>query len=86
MITEDQKKKFKQTLGHHYTSKVIAVLEDEGVKDSFGKTHSPQMIIQVMNGETSHELIELAILKAVEKQTKENKRIERIKNKILKSA
>jgi hypothetical protein len=65
MILEDQTKAFKAILGSHYTSKVQEVLEKEGVKDTSGKTHSRKMITQVFNGETSHALIEDAIVKCV---------------------
>lgn len=86
MITEDQKISFKKVLGNHYSKKVRAVLVKEGIKDNSGKTHSSKMIVQVMNGETSHILIEDAIIKAVEHQQKENKKLERKKNRLLKSA
>ena len=86
MISEDQKHAFKTILGSHYTAKVIAELKVKGVKDSFGKTHSSKMITQVMNGETAHVLIEDAIISAVSNKIKENKRLERKKNNLLKSA
>lgn len=85
MITEDQKNAFKTILGSHYSRKVIAVLKERGVKDTFGKTHSSKMVVQVMNGETAHVLIEDAIMYAVENQLRENKKIARKRNKLLKS-
>lgn len=86
MITEDQKIAFKEVLGSHYSKKVQLVLIEKGVTDNSGKTHSNKMIIQVMNGETGHFLIEEAIITAVENQVKENKKLKRKKEKILKSA
>tara|TARA_R110002096_G_scaffold432559_1_gene649616 strand:- start:7810 stop:8073 length:264 start_codon:yes stop_codon:yes gene_type:complete len=85
MITEDQKKAFKEVLGSHYTAKVRAILKEQGVKDTFGKTHSARMITQVFNGETAHVLIEDAIVTAVEQQLQENKKIERKKQKLINS-
>ena len=85
MITEDQKKAFKEILGNHYTAKVISVLKKEGVKDTSGKTHSAKMITQVFNGETPHVLIEDAIIKAVQVQVAKNQRAERKKERLMNS-
>lgn len=85
MITETQKRKFKKVLGSHYTAKVKAVLKEKGVTDSFGKTHSSKMITNVFNNETTHVLIEDAILEAVKIQNKANKSKERKKAKLLKT-
>lgn len=86
MITEDQKKAFKEVLGSHYSKKVQSVLVEKGITDNSGKTHSNKMIIQVMNGETGHYLIEDAIITAVENQVKANQKLKRKKEKLLKSA
>lgn len=85
MITEEQKTAFKQVLGHHYTAKVKAVLKAKGVKDTSGKTHSSKMITQVFNNETTHVLIEDAILEAVVIENRKAKIKERRKAKLLKS-
>jgi hypothetical protein len=85
MISEDQKKAFKTILGSHYTSKVQQVLEAEGVRDTFGKTHSRRMITQVFNGETSHFLIEDAIIKCVDTIKKEKRKQDSKKKNLLKN-
>jgi hypothetical protein len=84
MILEDQTKAFKTILGHHYTSKVQEVLKKEGVKDNSGKTHSRKMITQVFNGETSHVLIEDAIIKCVAAIKKQKKKQDSKKQHLLK--
>lgn len=85
MISKDQKNAFKKILGSHYTKKVQLVLEEERITDSTGKTHSRRMITQVFNGETSHILIEAAIIKCVEVLKKEKAKQETKKKKLIKS-
>ena len=85
MITEDQKTAYKKVLGHRYTAKVRETLKGEGVTDNSGKTHSSKMITQVFNGETSHALIEDAILKTVKEILAIQKKDKARRKKLLKS-
>lgn len=85
MITTEEKEAFKKILGNYYTAKVVAVLEQNGVKDASGNTHSTSFITNVMNG-VEHQEIENAILQAAEIEKKKQAQFKRIKARVLKSA
>lgn len=86
MISNKEKTALKKIFGSSYVNNVIAVLEDKKVKDTSGKTHSPEMIRQVFNGHREHIEIEEAILEAAIIEKKRQKTLKRIKSRILKSA
>jgi len=86
MITSQEKAAFKKILGNHYTLNVIAVLEAKGIKDTSGKTHSPQFIRQVFNGYREYLPVENAIVEAAQIEQKAQKLRNRKKINLLKSA
>lgn len=79
MITIQEKKQLKQVLGNNYTSRVIKILEDRGIKNTRGLSFSTNSIRQVFNGNISNLEIEIAIydlrdeIVAKQKQLKEKK-------------
>jgi hypothetical protein len=86
MISKIERKVFKNILGSHYTDNVTEVLIANKIKDTAGKTHSPQMVRQVFNGTRNHKEIELAIIDAVKIEKKKAAILKRKKSKLLKSA
>lgn len=79
MITIQEKKQLKQVLGNNYTSRVIKILDERGIKNTRGFSFSTNSIRQVFNGNISNLEIEIAIydlrddIVAKQKQLKEKK-------------
>lgn len=80
MISKSQKKKIIKYLGSWYSTKIKEHLDNNGMLNKNGESHSLNMIRQVMNGEKNHEEIEASIFELVKKTKAEMKQREQILN------
>lgn len=84
MITQEQSKAIKKTLGHRFSPPVLEHLKDNQIFNRQGKPFHSSTISLVLNGKMEHEAIEKAIIDVWEKslitQKKEQERKEKLLN------
>jgi hypothetical protein len=75
MITENQKEAICNILGKHYSSKVIAHLENKGIKPIKNKAFTPKIIQDIVNGRTEeYSFVEIEIVNLVSATKKRNEK------------
>jgi hypothetical protein len=75
MITETQKEAICNTLGKQYSSKIIAHLENKGIKPIKNKAFTPNIIQNIVNGRTDeYLLVEIEIVNLVSATKKRNEK------------
>lgn len=75
MITKIQKEAICNTLGKHYSSKIIAHLELKGIKPLKNKVFNPKIIQDIVNGRIDcYGNVEIEIVKLVNATKKQKEK------------
>lgn len=83
MINENQKEAICNILGKHYSSKIIAHLENKGIKSLKNKDFKPKIIQDIVNGRQEHSAVELEIVNLVNSTKKMNEKLDKVLKKLL---
>lgn len=83
MITKEQRKKLKETLGYHYTGDVLKILKKRGITNRKGAPYGSSMIRNVYNGLNENKEIENAILDLYLQKLEEKEKERKIRDKLL---
>ncbi|KAB8155435.1 hypothetical protein EZY14_005990 [Kordia sp. TARA_039_SRF] len=83
MITKEQRKRLKKTLGYHYTGNVLKILKKRGITNRKGSPYGSSMIRNVYNGLNENKEIENAILDLYIQKLEEKENEYKTRNKLL---
>ncbi|OIQ22012.1 MAG: hypothetical protein BM557_01140 [Flavobacterium sp. MedPE-SWcel] len=76
MITPAIRERIKTHLGSHYIDNVMEILNEKGITNRFGNSHSVSTISQVMNQQRRNADIEKVLLSIYEESENEIKKPE----------
>ncbi len=71
MLTEEQRKKFKDLVGNHYTNSIMEKLKEQKITNKNGKPYSAHYIRMVFNGYRRNFEIEKVIMELMIELSKE---------------
>ncbi|NHN25188.1 hypothetical protein FIA58_005800 [Flavobacterium jejuense] len=82
MIKSFEKDIILHFLGKQPSKKIIPVLNKKKIYNIRGKSYSPKSIQDIINGKTENRIVEIQIIKIIEKEKRINSKIEDLKNEI----
>ena len=83
MISREESKVIKKIIGSNYSRKIVDNLDLIGLKTKIGSSYTTSYIINIVNGQTSNEVVESAIFDMCKKCKLEQQKKEQTRREVL---